>query len=54
MYNCSIITSNFNLLASMGTIDIIGRFSINTFAVEVAKHCFSKSQRAPSINIPLT
>lgn len=47
------ITSNLSLLASIGTMDRIGRFSTNIFDLEVAKHCFSKSQRAPSINSPL-
>jgi len=47
------VTSNFSLVASTGTIKIIGRFSINMFVLETAKHCAPISQRAPSINIPL-
>lgn len=48
------VTSNLSLLASIGTIEIIGRFSINIFDFEIAKHFRFKSQRPPSINIPLT
>lgn len=46
-------TINFNLFISMGTIKIIGRLSINIFDFERAKQWTSKSQRAPSMNIPL-
>lgn len=49
-----LLTRSLSLLTSMGMINIIGRSSTNIFDLELAKHFVSISQRAPSINMPLT